>query len=253
MWDCGVDRAPGPNGFTFEFLKIFWSTVEDDVVRLVCDFFESSSIPKGCNPSFIALIPKIQDSKFVKDFRPISLIGCQYKIIGKLLANRLSSIIGDCVSVEQSGFIKGRQILDGPLILNEVMDWYKRRKKKLLVFKVDFEKAYDSLRWDFLDLVLEKIGFGSKWRGWITGCLENSTASVLVNGSPTREFEICRGLRQGDPLSPFLYLPVASFLPWKDCTRLFKKRKKKVFFMGQQLTKVSYLYPIFFMWMMLFL
>ena len=66
VWDCGVDRTPGPDGFTFEFLKICWSTVEDDVVRLVCDFFKSSTIPKGCNPSFIALIPKIQDPKFVK-------------------------------------------------------------------------------------------------------------------------------------------------------------------------------------------
>ena len=140
VWDCGVDRAPGPDGFTFEFLKKFWSTVEADVVRLVCDFSYSSTIPKGCNPSFIALIPKIQDSKFVKDFRPISLIGCQYKIIGKLLANRLSSVIGDCVSMEQSAFIKGRQILDGPLILNEVMEGYKSRKKNFWFSKWTLKK-----------------------------------------------------------------------------------------------------------------
>ena len=79
MWDCGVDRAPDLDGFAFEFLKIFWSTVENDVVKLVCDFFYSSIIPKGCNPCFITLIPKVQDSKLVKDFRPISLIGCPYK------------------------------------------------------------------------------------------------------------------------------------------------------------------------------
>ena len=88
----------------------------------------------------------MQDPKFVSNFRPISLIRCHYNIIGKVLANRLSQVIGGCVSGVQSAFIKGHNILDGPLILNEVIGWYKRTKKQLMVFKVDFEKAYDSLR-----------------------------------------------------------------------------------------------------------
>ncbi|GKA45251.1 RNA-directed DNA polymerase, eukaryota, reverse transcriptase zinc-binding domain protein [Tanacetum coccineum] len=138
--------------------------------------------------------------------RPISLIGSQYKIIGKLLANRLSTVISKCISPVQSAFIKGRNILDGPLILNEVMERYRNRKKKLMVFKVDFEKAFDSLRWDFLDLVMEKLGFGIKWRSWIFGCLRSARSSILVNGSPTAEFEISWGLREGDPLSPFLFI-----------------------------------------------
>ncbi|GKA71395.1 RNA-directed DNA polymerase, eukaryota, partial [Tanacetum coccineum] len=83
-----------------------------------------------------------------------------------------------------------------------------KTKKELLIFKVDFEKAFDSIRWDFLDLVMDKLGFGSKWRVWIQGCLSNARASVLVNGSPTEEFEMFRGLRQGDPLSPFLFILV---------------------------------------------
>ena len=88
--------------------------------RLAEEFAQLSYFPKECNPSFIALIPRVTDPKFVSDFRPISLIGCQYKIIGKLLANRLSLVIGGCVSGVQSAFIKGRNILDGPLILNEL-------------------------------------------------------------------------------------------------------------------------------------
>ncbi|GJX66823.1 RNA-directed DNA polymerase, eukaryota, reverse transcriptase zinc-binding domain protein [Tanacetum coccineum] len=206
VWDCGSDRAPGPDGFTFKFFTTFWDLIEEDVYRFVQEFFNSGNFPNACNSSFIALIPKVSNSKLVSDFRPISLIGCQYKIIGKILANRLSMVIGSCVSPEQSAFIKGRNILDGPLILNEVMAWFRKRKKQLMIFKVDFEKAFDSVRWDFLDVVIDKLGFSSKWRFWIKGCLHNARASILVNGSPTVEFEISRGLRQGDPLSPFLFI-----------------------------------------------
>nr|GFB25693.1 RNA-directed DNA polymerase, eukaryota, reverse transcriptase zinc-binding domain protein [Tanacetum cinerariifolium] len=86
------------------------------------------------------------------------------------------------------------------------MAWYRKKKKELMVFKVDFEKAFDSLRWDYLDEIMKKLGFGSKWRNWIVGCLSNSRTSILVNGTPTAEFEILKGLRQGDPLSPFLFI-----------------------------------------------
>nr|GEZ78174.1 RNA-directed DNA polymerase, eukaryota, reverse transcriptase zinc-binding domain protein [Tanacetum cinerariifolium] len=106
----------------------------------------------------------LSSAKFRESSSPRANEGCQYKIIGKLLANRLSILIGDCISPVQSTFIKGRYILDGPLILNEVLAWYRQRKKELMVFKVDFEKAFDSLRWDFLDVILDKLGFGSKWR-----------------------------------------------------------------------------------------
>nr|GEZ49718.1 RNA-directed DNA polymerase, eukaryota [Tanacetum cinerariifolium] len=95
IWDCGSDKSPGPDGFTFEFFKKFWTIVGGDVTNSIKEFFISSYFPKGCNSSFIALIPKVIDAKHLKDFRPISLIGCQYKIIGKILANRLSLVIGD--------------------------------------------------------------------------------------------------------------------------------------------------------------
>ncbi|GKB39964.1 hypothetical protein Tco_0884906 [Tanacetum coccineum] len=123
VWDCGVDKSPGPDGFSFYFYRHFWSMIEDDVFGAVEYFFINGDIPNGCNSNFIALIPKIIDANMVKDFRPIT----------------------------------DRQILDGPFILNEVLQWCRKKRKHALIFKVDFEKAYDSVRWDFLDDVLDKV------------------------------------------------------------------------------------------------
>ncbi|GJV21924.1 RNA-directed DNA polymerase, eukaryota [Tanacetum coccineum] len=203
VWDCGSDKSPGPDGFSFGFYRKFWTCIENDVFAAVNYFFTFGDIPKGCNACFIALIPKVHDANLVKDFRPISLIGSIYKIIAKILANRLVGVLGDIVNEVQSAFISDRQILDGPFILNEVIQWCKSKKKQSLIFKVDFEKAYDSVRWDFLDDVLKKFGFGNKWRDWIQKCLRSSRGSIIINGSPTEEFQFFKGLKQGDPLSPY--------------------------------------------------
>ncbi|GJZ79194.1 RNA-directed DNA polymerase, eukaryota [Tanacetum coccineum] len=162
VWDCGMDKSPGPDGFSFGFYRHFWPTIDNEVFEAVKYFFIHNNFPIGCNSAFIALIPKIPDANMVKDFRPISLIGSIYKIVAKILANRIVGVLDDIVNEVQSAFIAERQILDGPFILNEVMHWCKTKKKQALFFKVDFEKAYDTVRWDFLDDVLYKFGFGTK-------------------------------------------------------------------------------------------
>ncbi|GJV40038.1 hypothetical protein Tco_1418478 [Tanacetum coccineum] len=119
--DCGDNKSPGPDGFTFEFFEKYWKFIGPDFCEAVEHFFVNGSFSKGCNSSFIALIPKITDAKFVNDYRPISLIGSVYKVVTKILANRLALVIADIVSDTQSAFVAERQILDGPFILNEVL------------------------------------------------------------------------------------------------------------------------------------
>lgn len=212
VWDCDSFKSPGPDGVNLGFIKDFWEDIKGDIMRFISEFHRNGKLSRGINSTFIALIPKIDSPHRLNDFRPIALVGCLYKILSKVLANRLRLIIGRVVSETQTAFVKERQILDGILIANELVDEAKKSNKELMLFKVDFEKAYDSVDWGYLDTVMNKMVFPVLWRKWIKECVSTATASVLVNGSPTDEFPLQRGLRQGDSLSPFLFLLAAEGL-----------------------------------------
>ncbi|KAJ0445701.1 putative RNA-directed DNA polymerase [Helianthus annuus] len=231
VWDCDGDRAPGPDGFNFKFIKRCWSVIREDLVRLFNKFYEDGTINQCCTSSFIALIPKIKDPVAPADFRPISLIGVINKVISKVLVNRLKGVIGNLISEQQSAFLAGRNIMDGPLILNEVFSWLKKSRRSGMFFKVDISKAYDSVSWAFLNSIMAQMNFPSRWRAWVMATLHSARASVLVNGSPTREFVCSRGLRQGDPLSPFLFVIVMEAL-----TGIMKKVVSLGLFNGIKIT-----------------
>ncbi|XP_024635971.1 uncharacterized protein [Medicago truncatula] len=178
MWDCDSFKSPGPDGINFGFIKNFWHEMKDDILRFTSEFHRNGKL-------------------------------------SKVLANRLRQIIGSVVSEVQSAFVKNRQILDGILIANEVVDEARKSKKELLMFKVDFEKAYDSVDWTYLDEVMGSMSFPTLWRKWIKECVCTATASVLVNGSPTDEFPLERGYNVGGANSV-----VVSHLQFADDTLL---------------------------------
>ncbi|GKV52014.1 hypothetical protein SLEP1_g58623 [Rubroshorea leprosula] len=183
IWECDSNKAPGPDGFHFGFLKAMWSEIKKEILNFVTEFQVNGRMVRGLNAAFIVMIPKKENPQKIEDFRPISLIGSMYKIIAKLLANHLKRILGNIIGEEQFAFVGDRPLMDGVLIANEVVE-----------------------------VMLNIMGFCETWNLWIRECLKTSMVSVLVNGSATREFGMSRGLRQGDPLSPFLFLIVAEGL-----------------------------------------
>ncbi|GKV09906.1 hypothetical protein SLEP1_g21339 [Rubroshorea leprosula] len=201
VWDCDSSKAPGPDGCNFGFIKAMWEIVKDDVVKFVEDFHTSGRLVRGSNASFIVLIPKKE--------------------------NPMKKVMEGLISEQQSAFIQGRQLMDSVVVANETIDEIKKKKKKSFIFKIDFEKAYDKVSWNFIDYMLMRMGFDNVWRKWIMECLRSSTISVLLNGSVTKEFSVSKGLRQGDPLSPFLFLIAAEGL-----SKLLASAEKKDLFNG---------------------
>ncbi|CAN0905660.1 LINE-1 retrotransposable element ORF2 protein [Linum grandiflorum] len=201
------DKSPGPDGFTAGFYKQFWEVVGGDVTDAILSFFEGNKLPHFVNSISLALIPKRPNAVDAKDYRPISCCNVIYKAISKVLANRLRYVLPELIDASQSAFIQGRLIGDNILLAHEMLRTYSRPNvTPRCAIKVDLMKAFDSIEWPFLLDVLAAMRFPPIFVGWIRECLVSAKMSVCLNGTLCGYFSARKGLRQGDPISPYLFV-----------------------------------------------
>ncbi|CAA7014948.1 unnamed protein product [Microthlaspi erraticum] len=203
------EKAPGLDGMTALFYQKFWDLLKEDIVRMVNEFLIDGTIVPGMNETNICLIPKKEKPQEMVQFRPISLCNVSYKIIYKLLCQRLKKILPNFISETQSAFVAGRQITDNILIAQELFHSLRTNpggRNKRMAIKTDMSKAYDRVEWEFVEAVMRKMGFAETWIRWTMKCITSVSYHVLINGQPRGNITPKRGLHQGDPLSPFIFI-----------------------------------------------
>lgn len=215
LFSMAADKAPGPDGMSPSFFQSFWPVVGTDLINFVSECFINCHLPMGFNNTNVVLIPKKKEPERVSDLRPIALCNVAYKVLAKVIAVCMKEALDTIISPSQSAFVPDRLITDNIIIAGEVGHFLKRKRTGIIgwvALKLDMAKAYDRMEWNFLKGTLTALGFSSTWVNLIQLCVTTVTYNILVNGQSVGTVIPTRGIRQGDPLSPYLFIVCAEVL-----------------------------------------
>lgn len=207
-------KASGPDDMSAIFFQKYWDTVGQDVIQLVQNAFVSGVIPKSVNDTAIVLISKVTHFTSFKHLRPISLCNTVYKIISNIVAMRIKPHLDRIISPTQTAFVPGRWIGENSILVNEIVHCMRKKKgdNGLVGIKIDMNRAYDRVEWSVLNELLVQYGFSSRAFSLIGECYMIDSSALLLTGSVFGRVKVERDLRQGDPISPYLFIILSELL-----------------------------------------